>query len=212
MTKINVRLALFALFAIASVAVPLSIVWKYENTLRHGTLYKFRTKPVDPSDAFRGRYVTLTFDNDLIERIQREGNGGELKQEELPYNPGRLLYVRIAADAEGFAKPALASLTPLTGNDVITVDDWWKLYATDATKGWTLNYPFNRYYLPEDMAPKAEELYREANRRQNDGQQSARETSSYVTVRVGNGVGVIEELYINGKPVREAVTAELGKK
>ena len=217
MKKLHVRLALFVLFAIASIAAPLSIIWKYENTLRHGTLYKFHTKPVDPYDAFRGRYVTLAFENDFIERIQRGENGGELKQEELiPYNDnGRLLYVQIAADADGFAKPVLASLTPLTGDDVITVDHWQKLYARNSAGGWMLSYPFNRYYLPEDMAPEAEKLYRKANRSAGgsagDGQ-SARKISSYVTVRVGGRVGVLEELYIDGKPVRQALRAELEKK
>ena len=205
MKKLNIRLALFALFAVVSVAVPLSIVWKYENTLRHGALYKLRTKPVDPYDAFRGRYVALVFEDNSIERIQRGENNGN----------GRLLYVRIAADAEGFAKPALASLTPLAGDDVITVDRWWKFHSTDTTRGWMLSYPFNRYYLPEDMAPEAEKLYREANRPAGGAagdERSVRKIPSYVTVRVLGGVGVLEDLYIDGKPVRQALRAGLEKK
>jgi len=211
MKKLNPRFILFVLFAVASVYAPLSIIWKYENTLRHGTLYKFRTKPVDPYDAFRGRYVTLAFADDDIEYMQQNENGGELDQEKSPYNSqGRLLYVRVAADADGFAKPVLASLTPISGGDVITVDSWWKGYATDANKGWVLSYPFDRYYLPEDMAPEAEKLYRQANRR--SGDDGKQKSPSYVTVRVGNGVGVLEDLYIDGKPVREALRAELEKK
>jgi uncharacterized membrane-anchored protein len=222
MKRLNIRLTLFVLFAVVSVAAPLSIIWKYENTLRHGTLYKFRTKPVDPYDAFRGRYVTLAFADDFIERIQQGENGGELKQEQYSYNRTPL-YVRIAADGEGFAKPVTASLTPLAGDDVITVDRFWASSVTKHDKqknemvsaGWTLTYPFDRYYLPEDMAPEAEKLYTKGNRSAGgsaDDGESARENSSYVSVRVRNGVGVLEELYIGGKPVREALRAELGKK
>ena len=226
MNKLNLRFTLFLLFAVVSVAVPLSMIWKYENTLRHGTLYKFRTKPVDPYDALRGRYVTLAFADDFIERIQQGENGGELKQAQYFYKTTPL-YVRIAADGEGFAKPVTASLTPLAGDDVITVDRFWASSVTKHDKqknemvspGWTLAYPFDRYYLPEDMAPEAEKLYTKVNRSASgsadgpasDGERE-RENSSYVSVRVRNGVGVLEELYIGGKPVREALRAELGKK
>jgi len=212
MKKLNPRFILFVLFAVISVYAPLSIIWKYENTLRHGTLYKFRTQPVDPYDAFRGRYVTLAFDNESFEQINKGKSTEELKEEVSDSyldDSSRLLYVRIAADAEGFAKPVLASLTPISGGDVITVDSWHK-YVSKDTEQWTLSYPFDRYYLPEDMAPEAEKLYRQANRR--SGDDGKLKSPSYVTVRVGNGVGVLEDLYIGGKPVREALRAELEKK
>lgn len=32
------------------------------NVLRNGQVYKFRTEPVDPYDAFRGRYIALGFE------------------------------------------------------------------------------------------------------------------------------------------------------
>ena len=77
MKKLNVRFALFALFAMISVAAPLSIAWKYENTLRNGRQFMFRTKPVDPYDAFRGRYVTLAFEDGFVERIRQVVDVGE---------------------------------------------------------------------------------------------------------------------------------------
>jgi uncharacterized membrane-anchored protein len=205
MKKLNVRFALFALFAAACVYAPLSIVWKYENTLRHGVSYKFRTKPVDPYDAFRGRYVTLAFEDEFLETP-------EDKQAEAAQ--GNLAYVRLAVDGDGFAMPVEVSQSRIAGDDVITVDYAYRGISWQNNKrhGWRLVYPFSRYYLPEDIAPEAEKLYMEANRRVNNATQETQKMPAYVTVRVRNGVGVIEELYINGKPVRDAVRDALGKK
>jgi uncharacterized membrane-anchored protein len=56
------RLLVFAVVGLAQLAVPASLIWKREQTLRHGSVWKFRTAPVDPVDAFRGRYVALEFE------------------------------------------------------------------------------------------------------------------------------------------------------
>jgi len=56
------RLIVFVLVAFAQLAVPGSLIWKREHTLRQGNVWKFRTAPVDPVDVFRGRYVALHFE------------------------------------------------------------------------------------------------------------------------------------------------------
>ena len=56
------RLIVFAVVAAAQLGVPASLMWKREQTLRHGSVWKFRTAPVDPIDAFRGRLIALEFD------------------------------------------------------------------------------------------------------------------------------------------------------
>jgi len=190
--NVSVRFVLFVVFAVVTLAAPLSIIWKYESALRYGTLYKFRTQPVDPVDAFRGRYVTLSFADDSLQAAADWARDPVIA------------YVRLKRDAEGFAVPAEASRKPLSGDDVVTVDSAY-LHGN----GWRFNYPFNRYYLPEDVAPMAEQLYREANR--GTRSRDSGKLDTYVTVRVRNGVGVIEELYLNGVPVREAVRAQMRK-
>jgi len=230
--KLNVKFALFVLFAVASVAAPLSIIWKYENTLRHGTQFKLRTKPVDPYDAFRGRYVSLAFEDDWVERIQSGENADADERGGARSSGSDFLYVRLATGADGFAKPVAASRTRLAGDDVVTVERWYRNSDRNTQwKGWRVSFPFDRYYLPEDIAPAAEELYWEANRQVNiareqnekagktqkevyEAETAAREAQkipAYVTVRVRNGVGVLEELYLNGVPVREAVRARVGE-
>ena len=192
---VSVRFVLFVAFAALTLAAPLSIILKYESALHLGTLYKFRTQPVDPVDVFRGHYVTLSFADDSLKAAGAD---------EPSTLHGGILYVRLKRDAEGFAVPVEASREPLPGDDVVTAEN---AYWNGDGWGWHFDYPFNRYYLPEDIALLAEQLYRDANRAARPSDNA--KASTYVAVRVRNGVGVIEELYINGLPVREAVRARM---
>lgn len=187
----NIRFIVFAIFSIASIAVPLSIIWKHEDVLNHGTGYRFRTAPVDPYDAFRGKYVALRFAD----------SQATLKSpsEQRHFAGIRIAYVRLGVDPQGFAIPLEISPVPLQGDDVVTVENV-NTGDRDAVIGFT--YPFDRYYLEESIAPRAEQLYREANGR-NDNSHSA-----YVLVKVKRGVGVLDELYIDGKPIRTLATED----
>ena len=53
----KLRLIIFLVVALAQISVPASMIWKRQRTLREGRLWKFRTAPVDPVDAMRGRYL-----------------------------------------------------------------------------------------------------------------------------------------------------------
>jgi len=199
--NVSVRFVLFAVFAVVTLAAPLSIVWKYESALHFGAPYKFRTRPVDPYDAFRGRYVTLSFKDNSLENSENDKG----------WRDG-ILYVRLKRDPDGFAVPSEVSREPFSSGDFVRVTVAGPSLRADKIR-WVFNYPFDRYYLPEDVAPMAEQLYREANIRggtsSRDGDSDSAKADTYVTVRVRNGVGVIEELYLNGVPVREAVRAKL---
>ena len=61
--------------------------------------------------------------------------------------------------------------------------------------------PFNRYYMDEDLAPEAERAVW-------GGPRGRREAS--VTVRVRNGVGVLEELYIDEVPIHRWLADNAG--
>ena len=58
-----------------------------------------------------------------------------------------------------------------------------------------VDLPLDRYYMPEDLAPRAERAYIEHSRQS--------ERDAYIEVRVRSGVGVIENLYVGGMPIRE---------
>ena len=55
MNKRNGILLGLVVVAAAQLAVPAWMIAGRELTLREGQVFKFRTRPVDPADAFRGR-------------------------------------------------------------------------------------------------------------------------------------------------------------
>ncbi len=85
-----VRVTAFLVIALLQVSVPGSVIWKREQTLRHGRVWKFRAAPVDPIDAIRGRYVALRF-----------------AAEEVPQNESisvPFVYAVLREDPDGFAQ------------------------------------------------------------------------------------------------------------
>ena len=168
---------------VAQFGVIASILIKRELTLRRGEVYRFATAPVDPFDAFRGRYVALRF-------------GVEQEPVYFPehINAGKTCYARLGTHTNGFAKieAVISKKTNEPG-----------LLKVRAERGWRsgnaimrVKLPFDRYYMPEKLAPEAELVYNEAARRGN-------EQSAAAVVRVWRGNAVIEDLEIDGMPVLE---------
>ncbi len=171
-------LLLFALFLV-QLAVPASMIAGREMTLRHGRQYRFRTAPVDPYDPFRGRFVALNL----------EAASAPLPKER-KFNYEQQVLVRLAVDEAGFAYCRDIVLEPPAEGAYLTarVQSWDKERVR-------LQLPFDRYYAEEELAPEIERAYRAHSQR---GKQEV-----YITVRVRNGKGVLEELYINELPVGE---------
>jgi hypothetical protein len=65
--------------------------------------------------------------------------------------------------------------------------------------GYLLTFEFNRYYMNESAAPAAEQRYRESLG-------PNRPDRAWVTVRVRDGVGVIEGLFVDGVPIEQAIS------
>jgi len=174
-----VRLGLLGLLILAQWYVPAAMIWKHERTLAHGETIKIRTAPVDPYDAFRGRYVWLGFPERTFSYT-----------EDLNLTGPTWLYVTYETDAQGFATPVSASETrPPEGIYI------YQEVMPQGPETAQAVYSFARYYLNETLAPDAERLYRE----------EAGLESTYVTVRVLDGHAVLEELYINDTPVVDYV-------
>ncbi len=132
----------------------------------------------DPSDPFRGRYVSLRF------------SAEEFPQpENLAVTESDCVYVRLRNDADGFARIESGSKEPLTGDDSSARTQHLTTMAQHVT------LPFDRYWLDETIAPEADRAYA-ANSRQGV-------KNVYVTVRVLGGDAALEQLFIGGMPVRE---------
>ena len=177
------RLIIFALVAFAQLAVPASLIWKRERTLRQGHVWKFRTAPVDPVDAFRGRYVALEF----------EAEGQEIAP---PSNAehGQTVLVTLRQDPQGFAMIDQVFPNRPEGDDFIEAQ----------LQGHTVSLPFDKYWVTERDAPAADAAYRAQSRRE--------KKNAFVTVRVFKGDAALEQLYLDELPLGEYLRANAATK
>jgi uncharacterized membrane-anchored protein len=168
---------LFLICCAAQLAVPASMILRHERTLGSERVYLFRCAPVNPVDAFRGRYVALSF-----EQSRFEGRVAEALV------PGSTAYATLDADDEGFASIVAVDETAPQDTDYLEV----RIRRRSEREAW-LELPFDRYYMDESLAPEAERAYRDRS--------GSRE--AWVTVHVRDGHAALEELYLDGLPIRE---------
>lgn len=187
MNRSRIIAFVFLCVALVQLALPASRIWLYEKTLQQGHAFKFRTRPVDPYDAFRGRYVSLSFD---------AGSAAWNGTEPLPWNAE--IFVRVETGPDGFAKFGEATLSPPDGSDYLKVRS---LYGSSG-RSTGVEIPFDRFYMEETIAPEAEQVYREHNFRSSP-------RDAYSIVRIHKGRGVIEQVFIGDKTLAEAARAAL---
>jgi uncharacterized membrane-anchored protein len=187
------RWVLLASLCLLQWGIPLAMVQHAEQVLAQGTAYRFRTAPVDPADPFRGRYVTLEFEAAQV----RTMSGWHAET-------GARLYAPIVVGVDGFATLALPQSEPPSRGDWLVVRLQWR---DDERQEARVALPFDRYYLDEDLAPAAEQLYWESNRVAPGDTASDPHRPAWVSVRVLDGHAQLEELYIDDVPVRERVKA-----
>lgn len=180
--KNRIVIRLFLCLALIQLVVPLSMIAKREVVLRDGVQFKFKVAPVDPYDAFRGRYVALRVDESYVPAPK-----------EVKVKGGQTAYALIDVDAQGFAK--LSGLTTSRPREKSYIQS--KVTHVSYDKKIYLDLPINRYYMEEKAAPAAEKVYqRYAQRDKKD---------AYVVVRIKDGFAVIESLYVGGQRIEDVV-------
>lgn len=176
---------LVAAVAVVQLAVPGWMILRRERTLEQGEVFRFATAPVDPYDAFRGRYVALQFTAATVTNAAApEG-----------LRRGDTVYAVLRESVDGFAdveslhreRPALPHLSV-------------RVRSVSVEGPVRIDLPFDRFYLEEPLAPAAEAVYRERGR-------EGGATSAWAVVRVRNGFGVLDDLIVDGVPIREAAAA-----
>jgi uncharacterized membrane-anchored protein len=177
----NLRAILFVVVALIQIAAPGSVIWKRMQTLKNGRVWKFKTAPVDPVDAVRGRYIALRFAAEEVHQFDR-------------MTSNQSGYAVLKEDKEGFAEIDHVSATRVSGDDVLKVEpvNWWR----DTQR---VRFPFDRFWVAEQNAVAADKAYAENSRKGNE--------NAYATVRVRNGDAAIEELYIDDQPLRDYLRA-----
>jgi uncharacterized membrane-anchored protein len=181
----RIPIFIFALVALAQLSLPAWMAWGRVQTLARGRIWKFKTAPVDPEDAVRGRYVRLSFDVDRFTGTEK-------------FRPDETVYAVLKENAEGFAEVDHLTRTRLAGDNFVKVEAWW---WNDREN---IAFPLTQYWVAERDAPAAETAYRENSRR---GQENA-----FVTVRVRDGDAAIEQLYIDNQPLRDYLRAHTAQK
>lgn len=179
-----VVIGLFGLLCLIQLAVPAMMIRGREHTLTHGERFLVKTAPIDPYDAFRGRYVWLSFAETTVPIAPGES-----------FTSKRSVYVTLSVDDEGFAHLEQASSRPPESGPYIRMRVSYTYDDTTVNVAW----PMDRFYMEETAAPRAETVYREFN--SND------EHDVYVAIRVADGEAVIENLYIDDTPIADYVAA-----
>jgi uncharacterized membrane-anchored protein len=188
MNKRNLILLGFVMVVLAQLAVPAWMILERERTLREGQVFKFKTQPVDPADAFRGRYVWLRLEPETVP----VSNSGVWEHRQKAF-------AVLGTGTNGYAMVKRLERTKPMGEPALQVRVNW----SDG-KNMHINWEgLDRYYMMEDKAPAAETAYREHNRVTNQ--------NCFISVRVRGSVGVIENLYIENQPIQAWLREHKGK-
>lgn len=178
---------LFIVVALVQLFVPAQMIFNKETIINSGVAYKFKTQPVDPSDPFRGKYITLNFEQNSAKTIDSTWKRKDK------------VYVYFKTDSLGFAKVNQVSRTPTGFNkDFIVADVSWY-----NKRGQVLNFnlPFNRYYMEETKAYDAEVAVR-------NNQRDSLPNTTYALVYIKNGEAVLSDVLINETSIKDFVEKE----
>lgn len=178
----KILIGILILAFLAQLAVPVYSILSEELLLKNGKEYKFRTALADPYDPFKGRYVYLSFVDDTVE-----------KEKDLVANRIQNMYAIITEDENGFAKISKLSKDVPNTKEYIKVEVFPEYYANMENRI-KVKFPFDRYYMDEELAPEAEKLMRE---------KVIDKVDVYATVFVKSGKSVLDKLYINGKTIEQ---------
>lgn len=182
----NLLLPAFIIVALVQWYVPGKMILDSEKVLREGKTFRFLTEPVDPSNPFIGKYITLNF---------KEESFSVDKADDLV--SANELFVLLTTDANGFARIKDVVAKEPSGNiDYVKAKLQYTTYEGNRRQ-LHIDYPFDKYYMDEFKAPKAEDVYRKATA------DTAKQT--YAVVKVWKGRAVTENVIIDNTPIRELI-------
>lgn len=177
----------FALVALIQLAVPFQMIYGHEDVLNNGVKFKFKTQPVDPNDALRGKYIYLRYDAERVGMTNPKA-----------WNYNDQIFARIGVNAAGYAKVISISKTAPADNSSYLKAKINYLPYEKGDHVVTLEFPFDRFYMNENKAPQAESIYRNAT-----VETAKNQSTTYALVAVKNGEAVIQDVKINEVSIKE---------
>ena len=172
----------FILVALIQLYVPASMIFSREKVLTEGRKFKFKTAPVDPNDPFRGKFITLSFDENTF-KIENKDDWAN----------GQTVFVHLDKDGEGFAKIIDVSKEAPARVDYVKAE----ISYVSVNNELFIEYPFTRFYMEESKAPRAEETYWDAS--------FDEKQITYALVSIKDGDAVLENVLINDIPIGDIV-------
>ncbi|MDT3741179.1 MAG: GDYXXLXY domain-containing protein [Candidatus Kapabacteria bacterium] len=182
-------LSIFIIVAIAQLFVPAKMILDREDVLKTGKEFKFIAAPVDPSDPFRGKYISLSFQENTVGVNDKK-----------TWVNGEKSYIILTTDEKGNAKiKSVTKIKPTEDIDFVTIKISYG-FSTDESDSLVIAYPFDRFYMKESKAQRAELKYRQSI------QDSSKVT--YASVYVKNGEAVLKDVLIDGISINELLKSE----
>ena len=181
--KTSYLIILFIIVAGAQIFVPAEMILGQERILEKGTLYKFKTAPIDPNDPFRGKYIVLRYD------MERDVPTSET------WERNEAIYISLGIDNMGFAE--VVALGKQKPNEAVDFVKATVGYYQKNQKQVSFNLEFDRYYMEESKAQDAEILYVEANRNN--------KKEAHALVYILDGKAVLDDVIIDGKSIKDWV-------
>ena len=180
---------IFIVVALAQIFIPVQMIQNQELIIDTGVAYKFKTRPVDPTDPFRGKYINLNYE---VNTFKTTDSLWGYEQE---------VYVYLETDSLGFAKVHQVSKLPLDlDKDYVIAQSGW---YNKREQQLHFRLPFNRYYMEETKAYDAEVAVR-------DRQRDSIQNLTYALVYVKDGEAVLNDVIIDDIPIKDYVEKEEG--
>jgi uncharacterized membrane-anchored protein len=177
----------FILMVAVQLVVPASMIYNAEAIIAKGTEYKFITTPIDPTDPFRGKYITLSYSENRFQIYNSE-----------EWTVNEIVFVTLTTDENGYAKiSSVSKEMPMNQQDFVKAKVSYVTNIENEDNYMTITYPFDRYYMEESKSSDAERLYLE----------SLRDTNliTYGLVNIKAGEAVLKDVMIDGRSIKEIV-------
>jgi uncharacterized membrane-anchored protein len=171
----------FGIAALAQWAVPVWSIWQHERVIEKGEHVRLRCRAPDPYDPLRGRYLAVALEPSHVPTPLDQVIKRDMK-----------IYLLLEPGADGVSQVTGVTATKPTSGV------WMAAHAAGVYESIQIRWPFDRYYLNENLAPQADVWLAKM-----------RTSNELVTaeIRVLNGRAVLVDLVHQGQSFREILKA-----
>ncbi|WP_136668225.1 GDYXXLXY domain-containing protein [Flavobacterium sp. H122] len=176
--------AAFGILILVQLAIPFQMIRSNNDILENGKTFKFKCIPFDPYDAFRGKYIDLSFDINTAYSDKK-------------IDVSKDVYAVLENDKDGFVKvKRITTSIPPEPNSYLKVKASSQ-YEYNGKTQVSIELPFNRFYMNEYKAPIAEKVYNAISRDQTK--------NIYAEIAIKDGQGVIKDVIIDSIPIKDYI-------